>query len=437
MNNFINQINQDPLDELKIFSGKFISIGMFAKYPDRLLDYLLDLESNCFDTKNFEVVITIPTDQQIYNKMKEVCSKTSVEIKIKKLPYEYLNSMKCHNLMIKEISDQSTYFYINHGDRCRFSSKNWDLIIKQYIESVPDHIFFLRGSKFSKNIKYRNSAQKAFYFPEQWGVYSTKYLEATDGFLDFHTGHDGPLEMIQYFVSNNKKDPYQRDILMPVIMHSDIRTEPSKNTVGGKERFYERYYINNFFYKTYFSKKGLDTCNKAAEKMYLQHIIWKKKYENANIKQLGNKVAIELSDGKIVHKINYKLSLFKYLKEKIAYFYGVNHGLNFAHRFYFIIKSKKGFFIMKKIVFFLNSHIQNIKNPSSKKIDILPSYFFAILANTLTSFFLTEPISNELEGLFRGDDFRKVLHGDKIRTAYKEKIYKKSLDQIAIEVENK
>ena len=92
---------------------------------------------------------------------------------------------------------------------------------------------------------------------------------------------------------------------------------------------------------------------------------------------------------------------------------------------------------MKKIVFFLNSHIQNIKNPSSKKIDILPSYFFAILANTLTSFFLTEPISNELEGLFRGDDFRKVLHGDKIRTAYREKIYKKSLDQIAIEVENK
>ena len=24
---------------------------------------------------------------------------------------------------------------------------------------------------------------------------------------------------------------------------------------------------------------NLDTCNKAAEKIYLQHIIWKKKYE--------------------------------------------------------------------------------------------------------------------------------------------------------------
>lgn len=92
---------------------------------------------------------------------------------------------------------------------------------------------------------------------------------------------------------------------------------------------------------------------------------------------------------------------------------------------------------MKKIVFFLNSHIQNIKNPRSKKINILPSYFFAALSNFLTYIFFTEPISNELEGLFRGDDFRKVLHGDKIKSAYREKIYKKSLDQIAIELENK
>ena len=352
MNNFLSKIKRDPLDELKIFSGKFISIGLLARYPERLLDYLLDLESNSYDTKNFEVMITIPTDEEIYKEIKEVCRKTSVETKIQKLPYEYLNSMKCHNLMIKKLSDQNTYFYINNSDRCRFTSKNWDLIIKQYIECVPDHMFFLRGSKFSKNMKYRKSAQEAYYFPEQWGVYSRKYLEATDGFLESHTGHDGPSEMIQYFVSNNMKDPYQRDILMPEIMHSDKRTISSKDTTGGKERFYERYYINNFFYKSYFSKKGLNACNKAAINIYLHHIIWKNNYTDSKIKELRGKLAIELSDGKIIHNVNYKLSYFRYLREKIAYFYGVNHGLNFAHRFYFIIKYKKGFFFMKKIVFF-------------------------------------------------------------------------------------
>ena len=42
MNNFLSKIKRDPLDELKIFSGKFISIGLLARYPERLLDYLLD-----------------------------------------------------------------------------------------------------------------------------------------------------------------------------------------------------------------------------------------------------------------------------------------------------------------------------------------------------------------------------------------------------------
>ena len=46
-------------------------------------------------------------------------------------------------------------------------------------------------------------------------------------FLGFHTGHDGPSEMIQYFVSKNKRS-YQRDILMPQLMHSDSRTISSK-----------------------------------------------------------------------------------------------------------------------------------------------------------------------------------------------------------------
>ena len=43
---------------------------------------------------------------------------------------------------------------------------------------------------------------------------------------------------------------------MPQLMHSDSRTISSKETTGGKDRFYERYYINNFFYKSYFPRTG-------------------------------------------------------------------------------------------------------------------------------------------------------------------------------------
>ncbi len=433
MNSFLQYIDINPLEDLKKFSGKFISIGFLSKHPDVLKKYIYDLEKNCYDIRNFELIVAIPDNDEDHKSFLKVSEETKIELKIARLPYAFLNAMKSWNIMLNKISDQSTYFYIGHSDRCRFSCKHWDLIIKQYINAVPDDMFFLRGSNFSKNIKIRNSAQEAYYFPEQWAVYSRKYLKAIDGFLEFHTGHDGAAEMIQYFISKNKKDPFQRDILMPNIMHSDIRTITSKDTSGGKERFYERYYINNFFYKSYFSKKGLDICKKASESIYLNHIIWKNKYEDALVVQKGNILAIQLSDKKLINKITYKLNFFEFFKEKLFYFYGVNHGFNFAHRFYFIMKYNFGFLLMRKSIFFFNKHIQNVKNFKGPKSGILISYFYTYLSKLITGIFLTEPVSNELEGLFRGDDFKDVLHGKKIKKAYSEKLYKKSLDEIAKE----
>ena len=54
-----------------------------------------------------------------------------------------------------------------------------------------------------------------------------------------------------------------------------------------------------------------------------------------------------------------------------------------------------------------------------------------------TFFFLTEPISNEVEGLFRSNEFKKVLHGEVIKKAYKSQLYKKSLENISKELEER
>jgi len=437
MDNYLKLVTSNPLEELKIFSGKFISIGTLAKYPDRLKEYIEDLEKNCFDVKNFEVIVAIPDSDPEYEKFLKISNKTQIEIKLVRLPYKYLNAMKSHNIMISEISDKNTYFYINNSDRSRFSCENWDLIIKQYIGSVPDDMFFLRGSNFSKNMKSRKSAQDAFYNPEQWGVYSRKYLEAIDNFLESHTGHDGSCEMIQYFINKNKKDGFKRDILMPNIMHSDIRAIVSTETTGTKEKFFERYYINTFFYKNYFSKKGLELCKKASIRVLLSHIIWKNSYESAEIIHKEKILSIELDDNKVISSHSYKLSLFEYIREKYYYYYGVNHGFSFAHRFYSIIKYKKGFFFMGKIIIFFNRHIQNTKNPLCRKRTLFISYFFSFMSYIFTFFFLTEPISNEVEGLFRSNEFKKVLHGEVIKKAYKSQLYKKSLENISKELEER
>ena len=92
---------------------------------------------------------------------------------------------------------------------------------------------------------------------------------------------------------------------------------------------------------------------------------------------------------------------------------------------------------MRKIVFFLNSHIQNTKNPSKSGQYLFVSYVFYLISSFFTFIFFTEPVSNELEGLFRGDDFKKVLHGSVIKDAYKSKLYNKSLDKIAKDLEDK
>ena len=434
MKNFLQHVKDNPLDELKIYSGKFITIGLLAKYIGKFEEYINDLEKNCYDSRNFEVIATIPDRNFDLEAIKEICEKSQIEIKLIELPYNYLNSMKSHNIMIKEISDQNTYFYINNSDRCRFLCKNWDIILKQYINAVPDDMFFLRGSNFSKHMKKRVSAQEAYYYPEQWGVYTRKYLNTIGGFLESHTGHDAPSEMIQYFISKNKDDIFKRDILMPNVMHSDIRTTSSKETTGGKERFYERYFINNFFYKSYFTKKGLELCKKASIKILLEHLAWKNNYKDIKIIQKKDTLCIK-SNEKIKHKYSFKINFLDFLYEKYYFFFNSNHGLNFVHRFYFILKYKKGFFIMKKIISFLNMFIQYVQNPSKKNILILClSYVFYFISNLFTRVFLTESISNELEGLIKDDDFRKVLHGEVIKDAYKSKLYCKSLQQIADEL---
>ena len=45
MSNFRQHIKDNPLEELKIFSGKFISIGLLVKYPERFEEYHVILKS--------------------------------------------------------------------------------------------------------------------------------------------------------------------------------------------------------------------------------------------------------------------------------------------------------------------------------------------------------------------------------------------------------
>ena len=86
MSNFRQHIKDNPLEELKIFSGKFISIGLLVKYPERFEEYLRDLEINSYDIKNFEVNIAVPDNESEFQAISKVIEKTPIEVRVVKLP---------------------------------------------------------------------------------------------------------------------------------------------------------------------------------------------------------------------------------------------------------------------------------------------------------------------------------------------------------------
>ena len=99
-------------------------------------------------------------------------------------------------------------------------------------------------------------------------------------------------------------------------------------------------------------QKGLELCKKASIKILLEHLAWKNNYKDIKIIQKKDTLCIK-SNEKIKHKYSFKINFLDFLYEKYYFFFNLNHGLNFVHRFYFILKYKKGFFIMKKLFLFL------------------------------------------------------------------------------------
>jgi len=429
--NILSHITDNPYNELKEFSGKFISIALCIKYPDRLYSYLEHLVLTCYDIKNFEVNIAIPNNEDEISKITDVVNifrkKYELLINIKPSPYDYLTAMTSVNILLNETSDKSTYFFTVHSDRYRYANKNWDLIIKQYIGSLPDDMFFLRGANFSKYLKSRKSAHDAFYYPEQIAIYTRKYIENIGGFLESHTGHDA-VEIKQYFIDKNKQDIFKRDILMPDIMYSDKNNIVSKET--GKKNFYERYYINGLYYKFSFTKKNLEKIKKKSSYVLIEHVIWKHKLSNYKIVEEKNIIKIVI-DNKIFFKENTLISFNEYIKEKISFYLGNNHGFNFVSRFYFFLKYKSIFKIFRKIVFYVNHHTQIVENAYVFDLKNMYSYLVFQFFKLLTNIFLTEQINNQVEGLFRGNEFMEVLHSDTIKKVYKSKNYKKGIEHAA------
>ena len=142
---------------------KFLSIILIAGFRDRLKAFVEDVDKTSSNKNHFELCILIDEDNsEIENDILLYQKQYSFEIKYTKTPYKYNQGADNFNHGIFLLSDPSTYFIQSVSDRYRFANNGWDLFLKNYINFIPDDLFFLRTVKYSRHLKPRKSLYDAY-----------------------------------------------------------------------------------------------------------------------------------------------------------------------------------------------------------------------------------------------------------------------------------
>lgn len=333
----------------KNFSGKFLSILVRALNAQRLKPFLDHLQTSCFDARNFEVCVAIDDNSKVEEEILQLKKNYSFEIKIFRTDCSIIKGTIITNDLLFKISDQSTYFVSCVSDRYRFSCKNWDLLIKNYVGVVADDMFFLRMAKYSKNIKTRKTLYHAFTTNENWGIFSRKLLQVTDGFPKELISHDLAFEMLYFFIRNNKKDLLRRDIVMPNILSTD---EIVSQTAAGLDSFYKRTLLGLMMVRrSFFKKEILQRLKCRATKVYLTYMLIKRKIDGKVEVDERKKICfIKTSKGKKIRKTSYKISNFFAFKQNLyAKYRSVNFEF-FIVAFYPLLRRKWGYDLVLRLI---------------------------------------------------------------------------------------
>lgn len=323
----------------------FITFVLAAKDLKRLVPFLDHLAQTCKNDKSFEVCIAIDEgSEEGLNKIKK-----NYNFKIKHIPTSsgYHNNMENINKLLAKEGDKDSYFVSCVSDRYRFSCDNWDAYLQEYISIVPDDLFILRLADYSKNIKYRKSLIHAAHCNETWGFITKKTLDVMGGFCSA-IGHDAGFEMIHYFIQNNKKDPFRREIPLP--NKFSTKNFISSESDGGSITFLQRNIKNQEHIKKVISSFNiLESMKSSAVKVYLSHLMWKRKLDGKIIDDKKRKNCfIKLENGKKFKKITYKISYLFYLKQRFSLYYKTPRFENFILSYLPILKTKIGYnFILK------------------------------------------------------------------------------------------
>jgi hypothetical protein len=159
---------------------------------------ITNLEATVNDLASVEVHVKVDQENQDFCNEVELYTKSSkIKIYVYQSPKKegYWDLWEAYNHMCLFVKGE---FIIGLNDQCRFKTKNWDIIIKDYVNAFTDGIFYLRIS-YRRRFVIR-SLVECLPLGESFGFFTKKWIHTTGGWSIGMAAGDTGQECVNYFL---------------------------------------------------------------------------------------------------------------------------------------------------------------------------------------------------------------------------------------------
>lgn len=210
-------------------SNFYISIILATNSIDRLKNFLDHLEALTANPQYLEVLLNVDHDATaLHAFILQESRKRPFLIKYHQRDNSggYFDLNLGYDDLLNYL-DHNSYFVMLLSDAFRFTTIDWDLIVRQYYRLFPDDLFYLRISN-NKYVYHRNYSE-VWDRCENWGIYTKKWLSVVKGWGAFWCP-DAWQEMIHYHFM--KKAGKIRAIPVPSIHYKKLESSFSETEEG-------------------------------------------------------------------------------------------------------------------------------------------------------------------------------------------------------------
>ena len=280
-----------------------ISIILASNRPKTLSAFLRNLQQTCRDVNNFEVLIHVDAGNDELNNIVKILGETkkmNVRFFNLDVPHSYFSLNISYDHILKHVSENSQFVCIL-ADTFRFLSPYWDHFVLSHSDLFQDNVYALRISNH-RYVTHRD-LNSAWHHCENWGMYSTKWIELAGGWGEFWCP-DAWQEFINYFLKHYA-DPdstrHFRSVPLAHVTMMKVAAEPDEYVTQGNlqaHRFnFTKWYRGEMFLRDrMLSKRAMRNFLVIAARMSLHIRAYEIGLKTFDIKDNPSKQELVLSD---------------------------------------------------------------------------------------------------------------------------------------------